>query len=127
MKPLLFALILAAPVAAQTQKTVKLTWEHSGTQPGITFNAKRAPKDCSQATFADFMQINTAPITEKTFTDPTPLLGHNCYIVTAVYETAESIPSNSAGVVMPPNSPLNLQLQIIMQATVTLSNDSEKK
>ena len=96
------ALLACVNLLAQTGKNVGLTWADDLNPSSTTYNAYRAPGSCSGT--PGFAKINVSPIALKTYTDPSVPVGVYCYRVTAVYETAESAPSNSAGALIPPES-----------------------
>jgi hypothetical protein len=101
---LLFALFLVAltPLHAAegiiggqaTAHTDVLTWTAS-TTPGVVYSVYRAAGACS--TSSSFVSIGSG-VNAVTYTDATPLVGVQCYYVTATITVngvaAESIPSN---------------------------------
>lgn len=53
-------------------------------------------------------KLNAALVTASTFTDPSPLAGHDFYVVKSVLGGVESLPSIEASVVLLPASPTQL-------------------
>ena len=78
--------------------TVKLAWIAS-TTPGVTYNVYRVTESSGKTE-----RLNTAPITDLSFTDRHPAEGEKyTYYVTAVAGTTESAHSNSAKAAIPPS------------------------
>jgi titin len=76
--------------------SVKLTWSAS-TTPGVTYNIYRRNDSTGK-----YEQLNTAPVTGLTFTDPHPANGVTyTYFATAVAGATESARSNPALVTIP--------------------------
>ena len=92
--------ITAAPrlLMFRPAPAVKLTWIAS-TTPGVTYNVYRVTESSGKTE-----KLNTAPISELSFTDQHPVDGEKyTYYVTAVAGTTESAHSNSAKAVIPPS------------------------
>ena len=92
--------ITAAPrlLMLRPAPAVKLTWIAS-TTPGVTYNVYRVTESSGKTE-----KLNTAPISELSFTDQHPVDGEKyTYYVTAVAGTTESAHSNSAKAVIPPS------------------------
>ena len=90
---LLLAAFLVAPAVAQTTAhTDVLTWTASTTN-GTTVNIYRAAGSCSSNPSA-FVQIATGIAPGGPYTDASPLVGAQCYYVTANFGGVESAPSN---------------------------------
>jgi hypothetical protein len=89
---LLLAAFLAAPLMAQTAHTDVLTWTASVTN-GTTINVYRAAGSCASNPTA-FVQIATGVVAGGPYTDASPLVGVQCYYVTAALGGVESIASN---------------------------------
>jgi len=92
--------ITAAPrlLMFRPAPAVKLTWIAS-TTPGVTYNVYRVTESSGKTE-----KLNTAPISELSFTDQHPVDGEKyMYYVTAVAGTTESAHSNSAKAVIPPS------------------------
>jgi hypothetical protein len=99
MRYLVILLLLSRLLLAQTSHTVTLTWVDSSNPAGTTYNVKRATGTCSGT--PAFSTIASA-VAVKTFTDSTVTIGNYCYIVTAVFSSIESAPSNSVNPVVGP-------------------------
>ena len=92
--------ITAAPrlLMFRPAPAVKLNWIAS-TTPGVTYNVYRVTESSGKTE-----KLNTAPISELSFTDRHPMDGEKyTYYVTAVAGTTESAHSNSAKAVIPPS------------------------
>ena len=92
--------ITAAPrlLMFRPAPAVKLNWIAS-TTPGVTYNVYRVTESNGKTE-----KLNTAPISELSFTDRHPVDGEKyTYYVTAVAGTTESAHSNSAKAVIPPS------------------------
>jgi len=92
--------ITAAPrlLMFRPAPAVKLTWIAS-TTPGVTYNVYRVTESSGKTE-----KLNTAPISELSFTDQHPVDGEKyTYYLTAVAGTTESAHSNSAKAVIPPS------------------------
>jgi len=92
--------ITAAPrlLMFRPAPAVKLNWIAS-TTPGVTYNVYRVTESNGKTE-----KLNTAPISELSFTDRHPMDGEKyTYYVTAVAGTTESAHSNSAKAVIPPS------------------------
>lgn len=82
--------------------TVTLTWVASiDTVDG--YNVYRGT-----AAGAESTKLNTALVTGTTFTDSTPLGGHDYYTVKASLGGVEAVASNEVSVVVPPSPATNL-------------------
>jgi len=92
--------ITAAPrlLMFRPAPAVKLTWIAS-TTPGVTYNVYRVTESSGKTE-----KLNTAPISELSFTDQHPVDGEKyMYYVTAAAGATESAHSNSAKAVIPPS------------------------
>lgn len=90
----LLAAFLAAPLFAQAPHTDSLSWGASSTS-GVTYNVYRAAGLCTTNPTA-FVQIGNGVAT-LAYVDATPLVGGQCYYVTAALNGVESVPSNKVG------------------------------
>jgi hypothetical protein len=99
MRYLVALLLLSTWLLAQATHTVTLTWVDANNPTGTTYNVKRATGTCSGT--PTFSTIASA-VAVKTFTDSTVTIGNYCYIVTAVFSSIESAPSNSVNPVVGP-------------------------
>jgi hypothetical protein len=117
MKQLIFLLVIASSLAAQT-RSVALSWNDP--QPGVTYNVYRSADSCPAETFA---KINPAPVTAKTYADADIAPGRYCYYVTAEAAGLESDPSNKAQADAKPFSPDGLS--VVVEVVVTVSPDGE--
>jgi hypothetical protein len=125
-KFLIIALVtfLACSAFAQTAHQATLTWAAgSDASATTTYNAYRAPAACPATGLGTltFTKINAAPITggnapgvSDTYIDKGLAEGIYCYYVTAQDSVtlAESLPSNTAGGVIRPNT---VTIQIVLQ------------
>lgn len=117
---LLAILAMAISLSAQTaQRKVTLNW--ADTQTDVTYNAYRAPGDCTGTPV--FAKLNTAPIAVKTYDDVGPPEGTYCYTVRAERDTLESGNSNlaSANVGPPPvvpTAPTGVSVTVSVTVTV---------
>jgi hypothetical protein len=85
-------LLLTASAFGQTAHTDVLTWTASPTN-GTTINVYRATGSCASNPTA-FVQIATGVVAGGPYTDVSPLVGVQCYYVTAALGGVESVPSN---------------------------------
>lgn len=83
--------LAAFPLGAQTAHTDTLTWAASVT-PSVTYNVYRAAGLCTTNPTA-FVQIGNS-VNALTYVDATPLVGGQCYYVTAALNGVESVASN---------------------------------
>jgi hypothetical protein len=117
MKQLIFLLVIASSLAAQT-RNISLSWNDQ--QSGVTYNVYRSAGSCPAETFA---KINTAPVAVKAYTDADIAPGRYCYYVTAEAAGLESDPSNKAQADAKPFSPDGLT--VVVEVAVTVSPDGE--
>ena len=94
---LVVVFILASAIFAEAQHSVDLAWTAS-VDTGVTYNIYRAPMRCALTNPASFAQVNPAPITALTYTDPIATPGTYSYEATAVLGGLQSIPSNKVRV-----------------------------
>jgi hypothetical protein len=99
MRYLVILLLLSSSILAQATHSVTLTWVDTQNPAGTTYNVKRASGTCSGT--PSFSTIASA-VAVKTYTDSTVSVGNYCYIVTAVFSSIESAPSNSVNPVVGP-------------------------
>lgn len=110
MKVVLFALLLAVMVAAQTpQHSVTLNWTDTANPSGTTYTVYRAVGLCSGT--PTFSKLATA-VTVKTYQDSTVQPGNYCYQVTATANSVESAPSNTALAPVPSFAPSQLTITV---------------
>lgn len=105
---------LAAPCAFAQSQSTYLRWAPSvsaAANPSLTYNVYRA-NSCA----GTFAKINVVPVTGTVFLDNQPPPGSYCYQVTAVLNSMESEPSNSAAATILP-----LQTQSQLQPPVNSS------
>jgi trimeric autotransporter adhesin len=90
-----------------------LTWTDTLNPSGTTYNAWRLSGQCPATPLvsppAGFTQLNTSPITTKTYTDSAVTLGDAyCYDVTALGPTGpQSAPSTTSGATVPASFPMS--------------------
>lgn len=82
--------------------TVTLTWAAS-TDTVDGYNVYRGTAPGAETT-----KLNTALVTGTSFTDPSPLGGHDYYDVKASLGGVEAVASNEVSVVVPPAPATNL-------------------
>jgi hypothetical protein len=116
---LLLLCLIAAALPAQTRSVV-LTWTDN--QANVTTNVYRAPAACT-APAAQFVKINAAPVTAKTYTDPDIAPGTYCYYVTANAGGLESDPSNKALAEARPFPPGSLS--VVVEVAITVRPNGE--
>ena len=90
MKTFACLLLLAVSLGAQTRSVV-LTWADTQNPAGTTYNVYRAPGACPTSGTPAYVNITATPLAVKTFTDPVAIGTTNCYSVTAVSGTTESL------------------------------------
>lgn len=111
------ALLLALDTnvaAAQTAHQAVITWAAAtDAVASSTYNVSRASGACPATGLGSlvFAKINAAPVAALTFTDAGLSVGTYCYFVSQVQSGAESIPSNTAGGVVRPNT---VTIQIVI-------------
>jgi hypothetical protein len=105
----IFLLICSLGSYAQAAHSVTLTWTDAQNPAGTTYNVKRAIGLCTGT--PTFTTIASA-LTTKTYNDATVTVGNYCYVVTAVLNGAESVPSNSAQANVPPFPPTALTFTV---------------
>ncbi|MGH9738851.1 MAG: hypothetical protein ACRD4X_09720 [Candidatus Acidiferrales bacterium] len=99
---LVFVVLATSQAFAQSQSTY-LRWAPSASaafNPSLTYNVYRA-NSCA----GTFAKINAVPVTGTIFLDNQPPPGSYCYQVTAVLNSMESGPSNSATATILPIQP----------------------
>jgi hypothetical protein len=102
IKAFVFATLCVAPLHAAegilggqtTTHSDVLTWTAS-TTTGVTYNVYRAPGTCSTSSIFASLATGVSPVT---YTDASPLVGVQCYYVTAAVNGVESVPSNKISV-----------------------------
>lgn len=110
MKTLLSALLLTAAMGfAQAAHTATLIWTDTQNPTGTVYNVYRATGLCSGS--PTFSKIATA-IAAKTYPDATIPVGNSCYAVTAVFNSAESGPSNASAAAVTPFPPVLGPVQV---------------
>lgn len=112
---ILILLFLAWPASMQAQviHTVTLTWTASAdaaANPGLTYNVYKLNGACpatapTSVSGSGFTKLNTSPITTTTFTDSGLQPGAYCYFASALLNSVESIPSNTAQATIQPAPP----------------------
>ena len=108
MKKIIFAVLFCLAVqavAAQTHSAT-LTWNDTNAA-GTTFNVYRATGLCTA--FPTFSKIASG-VAVKNYQDTTVAAGNYCFYVTAVFQAAESIPSNLAPAPIPSFTPTGLNV-----------------
>jgi hypothetical protein len=116
MKHLLFFLIIAAPLAAQSGKNVALAW--ADPQVGVTWSILRAEKPCADAAMGEFQTLNAAPITTRSYLDSNVPFGSHCYRIVAVAGGLQSPPSGPAQADVAPSAPSAPTIEIQVAVTV---------
>jgi len=117
MKRLILLLAcFALAVCAQPTHSVTLTWTDPYNPTGTTYNIYRQTGTCPTTpptSTTGFTLLNTAPISGLTFIDTAVTVTTTyCYIATAVYMAAESVPSPDKGVTLLPFSPATLTISL---------------
>lgn len=114
-------LIFVGTIMAQQARSVNLQWEYSD-RTGITFNVYRFDGPCPTSGVAPnpLTKLNTAPITELSYSDTTVVTGGKyCYAATAEANGLESVYSNTAEALLLPKPPGKLQsIVVTLQITV---------
>jgi len=111
MKGLFLALVCAGVLCAQSAHTVALTWTDTTNPAGTSYNVYRAAGACTGS--PAFAKIGSTPVSVKTYTDSAVASASTyCYQVTAVLNGVESVPSNSAPAVIPPDPPSGLSVVV---------------
>lgn len=103
------ALLVGSMTAQAATHSVTLTWVDTANPAGTTYNVKRATGLCSGT--PTFSTIASA-VTAKTYADTTVSPGNYCYVVTAVFGGAESVPSNSVQPNVPAFAPTSLTFTV---------------
>lgn len=98
-------LVLLGSAFAQATHSVTLSWSDTSNPAGTTYTVYRATGLCSGT--PTFSKIATA-ITAKTYQDTSVTPGNYCYQVTATFNGAESVPSNSVNPSVPAFAPTGL-------------------
>lgn len=108
-------LMLVGPSApAQTTHQAVLSWAApTDAVPGSTYNVYRASGACPASGLGAliFTKVNSTGITTLTYTDTGLAVGVYCYYATQVQNTVESVPSNTAGGTVRPNT---VTIQIVI-------------
>lgn len=89
--------------------SVTLTWADTSNPTGTTYNVYRAVGLCSGT--PTFSKIASA-VAVKTYTDTTVTPGNYCFQVTANFNGAESVPSNSVNPNVPAFAPSSLTFTV---------------
>ena len=116
MKNLYLLIILAAPLAAQSGKSVRLDW--ADPQAGVQWSVERADKACVDAQPADFQVLNVALLDVRTYLDPDVPFGRFCYRAFAHAAGLASPPSGTAAADVAPAAPSTptITVEVVMQA-----------
>lgn len=103
---LLFPLFILAQIP---QHSVTLNWVDTSNPSGTTYSVYRSVGLCSGT--PSFSKLASA-VTVKTYVDSTVTPGNYCYEVTAVLQSVESAPSNTALAPVPTFPPANLSVTV---------------
>jgi hypothetical protein len=90
---LLMFVVVAVGFGQVVPHTATLTWSDTANPTGTTYNVYRFAGLCSGSPTFTLLASAIAP---KTYQDASLNPGNYCYVVTAVYQAAESVYSNSA-------------------------------
>ncbi len=97
-------------LSAQTQThSATLTWQDTANPAGTTYSVYRSTGLCSGTPM--FSKLATG-LTAKTYVDETVQPGNYCYQVTAMFNSVESAPSNSAHAPVPSFAPGQLSVTV---------------
>lgn len=112
---LLFAVAVFPGVSrAQAAHQAVLTWvAPTDAVAGSTYNVYRASGGCPATGVGTltFAKVNAGGVTALTYTDSGLAVGVYCYYVTQVQNASESIPGNTAGGPVKPNT---VTIQIVI-------------
>lgn len=93
-------LMLVLPARAQAAHSAVLSWGASSdaaANPSLSYNVYKLSAACPATGTTGFSKVNTTQISALTFTDSSLSIGPVCFYVTAILNGAESVPSNTAG------------------------------
>lgn len=109
MKKLALLLFPLFILAQTPQHSVTLNWVDTSNPSGTTYSVYRSVGLCSGT--PSFSKLASA-VTAKTYIDSTVTPGNYCYEVTAVFQSVESAPSNTALAPVPTFPPANLSVTV---------------
>lgn len=116
LRKLVAVALILLPLSTYAQATHQavLTWAApSDAVAGSTYNVHRASGFCPATGLGSlvFTTVNAAPITALTYTDTGLAIGVYCYFVDQTQNGATSLPSNTAGGGVRPNT---VTIQIVI-------------